>query len=154
MIEPNDVIRMFVPFPDISSDLRNSKGVSETGFPGFRAVHSHMYICRLKGGALREFVKCQTVKPYMLYRKDITNYIDESPDPARNPFQNKTRIDCDKLFVSSGVRYLKKMRTTVRPDICGELAEEIGKIIASAPPKRIRLDAREILALNPLAEKI
>lgn len=62
MINKKDVIRMKVPYPSVSSKL---------------ALTSHMYICKTVSGPLREFVKCQTLKPYMLINDVISHYCDE-----------------------------------------------------------------------------
>ena len=80
LIDRSDVVRIKMPFPDITSNL---------------AVNSHMYICHHVSGNTVSFVKCQTLKPYMLISSPIKHYWDEAPDIARNPFQRTTRIDCD-----------------------------------------------------------
>ena len=102
MINRSDVVRIKMPFPDITSDL---------------AVNSHMYICHHVSGNTFCFVKCQTLKPYMLTSNPISHYWDEAPDITRNPFQRPTRIDCDKEFVTSNVRYDDRLKTTLRPDV-------------------------------------
>ena len=60
MINRKDVIRMKIPFPNMSSDL---------------AVDSHMYICRNGSylGRQTEYIKCQSWKPYMLTSRFCTS---------------------------------------------------------------------------------
>lgn len=106
LINRSDVIRIKIPFPDISSDL---------------AVTSHMYICHCIVGNTLGFVKCQTLKPYMLIATPIKHYWDEMPDITRNPFLRATRIDCDKDFITHDVRYDDRLKTTVRPNVCEDV---------------------------------
>lgn len=83
MIKEKDVLRMKVPFPNISSGL---------------AVQSHMYICSKSNGNSFGFVKVQTLKPYMINSDIIQHYVDEKANPMRNPFRHSSRIDCDKFI--------------------------------------------------------
>lgn len=106
MINRSDVVRIKMPFPDITSNL---------------AVNSHMYICHRVNGNTVGFVKCQTLKPYMLISTPIKHYWDEPPDIERNPFQRTTRIDCDKEFVSYSVCYDDRLKTTARPNVCEDV---------------------------------
>ena len=62
MIKEKDAVRMKVPYPSVSDKL---------------ALSSHMYICKTVNGTLREFVKCQTLKPYMLMNGTMKHYCDE-----------------------------------------------------------------------------
>lgn len=139
MINRKDVITVKVPFPNISSDL---------------AIMAHMYTCKSKVGTRHELIKCQSFKPYMLIQKDIACYIDEDADLARNPFKHKTRIDCDKVFVTTGVDYDSKLRTASRPDICDDLATQIDEKINENPPFYYNLNENELVLLNRLITKI
>lgn len=139
MINKKDVIRMKVPYPSVSSKL---------------ALNSHMYICKTVSGSLREFVKCQTLKPYMLINDVILHYCDEQPDINRNPFKKTTRIDCDKLFVTNSVKFDLKLRTDSRPDICKELYDDIIKELKIDVHKRIKINENELLKLNSLITKL
>lgn len=138
MINKKNVITIKVPFPNISSSL---------------AANSHMYICISKQGTNCKFVKCQTFKPYMLIKKDLINFIDEHKDIARNPFNNTTRIDCDKIFTTNNVVYDMKLCTSNRSDICDELADSIDQILASTNPTSYQLNEDELISLNPLITK-
>ena len=122
---------MKIPFPSVNDTL---------------AVLSHMYICIKTDGNLYDFVKCQTLKPYMLINRTIRNYCDEKPDINRNPFKQVTRIDCDKIFKTMNVYYDEKLLTTSRRDICQELFEEIKNKLSSA--KSILLNEQELISLN------
>ena len=124
---------MKIPFPSISSTL---------------AVSSHMYICIKSEKKLHEFVKCQTLKPYMLSNRTIQNYCDEKPDINRNPFKRSTRIDCDKIFKTINVNYDEKLLTTYRSDICEELFFEIIKKLSESQPNIILLDEDSLVSLN------
>lgn len=63
LISRNDVVRIKMPFPNIKSEL---------------AVNSHMYICHKVCGTATHFVKCQTLKPYMLFSTPMKHYWDEN----------------------------------------------------------------------------
>ena len=136
MIRERHVIRMKIPFPSISNKL---------------AYSAHMYICMEKEAAKYRFVKCQTLKPYMLYQTPMLNYCDEAPDITRNPFSQITRIDCDKSFVTSGVEYDDRLLTSKRPDICEEL---FAKIMVKLLDNKIPLDEDELVSLNLLITKV
>lgn len=138
MIKEQDVIRMKVPFPNISSKL---------------AMNAHMYICGKDTAPHYGFIKCQTLKPYML-NKIIIHYVDEAADATRNPFSRTSRIDCDKLFVSYAVHYDDRLKTTTRPDICGELYGKVKKTLTSHDYKTIAMDEEKLVELNALISKI
>lgn len=135
MIKEKDVIRMKVPYPNISSDL---------------AVQAHMYVCKGKEDLRYEYVKCQSLKPYMLMKNILQHYVDEMPDLARNPFAHSTRIDCDKVFVSQSVEYDDKMKTITRPDVCEELFEEILQELSADGYRVIQTNENQFAGINPL----
>ncbi|MFM9414130.1 hypothetical protein ACKQTC_07095 [Peptococcus simiae] len=140
MIEARDVIRMRVPFPGIDSRL---------------AMQSHMYICQIKKTNTHGFLKCQTLKPYMLGEQNpMKNFHDEEADLDRNPFVRTTRIDCDRIFSTKAIEYSEKMRTTNRKDICTELFQVLLNKIANETPEVIQVNEDELLRINPLAAKI
>lgn len=139
MIKRNDVVRIKMPFPDISSDL---------------ALSSHMYICHNAYGTTVQFVKCQTLKPYMLSSSVMKHYWDESPDLNRNPFKRKTRIDCDKTFVTSFVTYDDKLKTTTRPDVCEDVMRHIDSELLCDGYITNYINENELLSLNSLIHKI
>ena len=122
---------MKISFPSINSDL---------------ALMSHMYICTdAKGTSHYEFVKCQTLKPYMLNSEIIKHYCDEKPDITRNPFTRTTRIDCDKTFSSQQVKYDEKLLTNLRSDICVDLFEQIKKELMCEGYQEISLNEAELV---------
>lgn len=139
MIKEQDVIRMKVPFPNISSKL---------------AMNAHMYICGKDTAPHYGFIKCQTLKPYMLNKRIITHYVDEAADATRNPFSRTSRIDCDKLFVSYAVHYDDRLKTTARPDICGELYGKVKQTLTSHNYQTIAMDEEKLVELNALISKI
>lgn len=139
MINRKDVIRIKVPFPDISSAL---------------AVNSHMYICQNRSGTEYHFVKCQTLKPYMLQRKTMRHYWDEHPDISRNPFNNATRIDCDKLFQSQNVEYDEHLKTPKRPDVCDDTMANIEAELRQDGFSLIHINESELLQLNSLISPV
>lgn len=129
---------MRIPYPGISDKL---------------AVSSHMYICKT---ALPEYeyIKCQTLKPYMMTRAVFRHYVDEMPDAARNPFQRVTRIDCDKAFTTSGVRYDDGLKTTIRPDVCQELYDEVIAQLEADGYDKIALKEEELVSINAKITKL
>ena len=133
MISSKDVIRMKIPYPTISDKL---------------AVAVHMYICKEKSNSHCEFIKCQTLKPYMLSSSLINHYIDESADISRNPFLRTTRIDCDKLFITDLVKYDIKMRTTLRPDVSSELFDDVIAELSEDGYSAISLNESELMCIN------
>lgn len=64
MISKKDVIRMRVPYPSVSDQL---------------ALTPHMYICKKSQNPEYKFIKCQTLKPYMLINNIMQHYCDEAP---------------------------------------------------------------------------
>lgn len=139
MIKEKDVVRMKIPYPSVSDKL---------------ALSSHMYICKTVNTTLREFVKCQTLKPYMLINGTMKHYCDEQPDIMRNPFKRTTRIDCDKLFRTNTVKYDLGLRTDSRTDICQPLYNEIVKELEADGYKNININEAELKSLNPLITNI
>lgn len=61
----------------------------------------------------------------MLTSNPISHYWDEKPDITRNPFQKLTRIDCDKEFVTSNVRYDDRLKTTIRTDVSQDVMKHV-----------------------------
>ena len=129
------MIRMKIPFPSVSSEL---------------AYSAHMYIC-VVSTIQYKFVKCQTLKPYMLIQSPMEKYCDETPDITRNPFTRPTRIDCDKKFTTSGVAYADSLLTERRPDVCEELFAQINEKLSA---NDIALDEAKLVALNPYISRI
>lgn len=130
---------MKVPFPSVSAGL---------------ALQAHMYICGKDAAPDYGFVKCQTLKPHMLGSGVITHYIDEPADITRNPFGRTSRIDCDKFFVTSSVRYDDGLKTTSRPDVCQELYDGVKRELTSDGYETISIDEDELVNLNYLITKI
>lgn len=130
---------MKVPFPSINDGL---------------AVRSHMYICRNDLHPNYGFVKCQTLKPYMLGGNLFQHYVDEAADASRNPFAHTTRIDCDKLFTTSSIQYDDSMKTTTRTDVCQELYDLVKKELDADGYQKISLNEDEMISINPPMQKI
>ena len=128
---------MRVPYPDINSPL---------------AVMSHMYICKSINNKEHKFIKCQTLKPYMLTSdyNPMNNYHDEIPDKNRNPFSKPTRIDCDKLFNSYTVNYDSAMLTTTRRDVSDDLYKILIGKLSLVTISEIDLDENDLVYLDPL----
>ena len=132
------MIRMKIPFPSVLSKL---------------ACSAHMYICVASTVPQYKFVKCQTLKPYMLIENPMENYCDETPDIARNPFTRPTRIDCDKRFTTREVKYDDRLLTPNRPDICEELFSAINEKLLQSK-NDISLNEEELISINPLITRI
>lgn len=139
MIDTKDVVRMKIPYPDISADL---------------AVSSHMYICKSVKGSSYEYVKCQTLKPKMLAGKLLKHYVDEEADQSRNPFQRTTRIDCDKVFTTKSVQYDSRLKTTSRPDVCQELFDLVMDELVADGYTVIKMDEDALTRINPMITKV
>lgn len=139
MINPKDVIRMKIPYPNISDKL---------------AVSAHMYICKNVKDNVYEYVKCQTLKPKMLTSKILKHFVDEEADILRNPFQKATRIDCDKLFVTDSVQYDNGLKTVTRPDVCQELYDTVMKELDEDGNEEIKLNEDELISLNSMIKKV
>lgn len=133
MINTKDVIRMKIPYPTINSGL---------------AYSSHMYVCMSADKTNYHFIKCQTLKPYMLTRQLFKHFVDELPDLNRNPFKRTTRIDCDKLFTTISVKYDDALKTTLRPDVCDDLYDNIGRELYADGYDTIPLDEDALKTLN------
>ena len=139
MINPKDVIRMKIPYPNISDKL---------------AVSAHMYIYKNVKDNVYEYVKCQTLKPKMLTSKILKQFVDEEADILRNPFQKATRIDCDKLFVTDSVQYDNGLKTVTRPDVCQELYDTVMKELDEDGNEEIKLNEDELISLNSMIKKV
>lgn len=139
MIERRDVVRLKVPFPDISSGL---------------AVRSHMYICRQVENSVHSFVKCQSLKPWMLTSSIFQHYWDEQPDISRNPFQHETRIDCDKEFFTTGIQYDDALKTISRPDVCEDVMREVERELFCDGFDETQIDEAALLQINQLVERV
>lgn len=139
LINKQDVIRIKMPFPDISSDL---------------ATKSHMYICHNVNNNTVKFVKCQTLKPYMLTNSIMKHYWDEFPNINRNPFKHKTRIDCDKEFITYNIEYDDKLKTTIRPNVCLDTMQHIDKELLFDGYISNNINEDDLISLNPLVKKI
>lgn len=139
LIREKDVIRMKVPFPNLSADL---------------ALQAHMYICGQDTFPDYGFIKCQTLKPKMLGSSILTHYIDEPSDISRNPFKHTSRIDCDKFFVTASVHYDDKLKTDNRPDVCADLYNLVKSELEADGYHTIALNEDELVLLNYLIKKI
>ncbi len=139
MINKRDVVTVKMPFPDIDADL---------------AVYAHMYICRQVEGDTVHLVKCQTLKPYMLVKKVINHYWDEEADIARNPFQKKTRIDCDKEFVTCHVQYHDRMKAVARPDVCEDVMTHVEEELLCDGYASHTIAENDLLTLNRLLQPV
>ena len=84
----------------------------------------------------------------MLINNLLSYYCDEEPDIARNPFKHTTRIDCEKVFITTGVDYDERLRTSLRPDISEALYENIREKLLYSSPQEIELEESELMLLN------
>lgn len=135
MINAKDVVRMKVPYPSISDGM---------------AVASHMYICHRRADKDYEYIKCQTLKPYMFSKNPMVHYYDEQPDISRNPFTRPTRIDCDKLFRTTTVHYNDELKTSNRPDVCEDLFRAVQEELLKDGYSDININEVELKNLNRL----
>lgn len=126
---------MLVPYPDVRSGL---------------AIKPHMYICWHGRATSYKFVKCQSLKPYMVGNPAFVHYIDEDADIERNPFAHATRIDCDKSFETCSVAYDDNLKTTSRPDVCETLFKDVLEELFCDGYCECSIDERELAGRNPL----
>lgn len=139
MIKEKDVIRMKVPFPNISDKL---------------AVQAHMYICGNDSSPNYGFIKCQTLKPWMLDNSTMVHYVDEPADITRNPFSHTSRIDCDKFFITTSVTYHDGLKTPSRPDVCQELYDTVKSELIADGYNTIAVNESELVSINSLINKL
>lgn len=139
LIKRSDVVRLKVPFPDISSDL---------------ACEAHMYICYSQDNTTFQFVKCQRLKTKLITHNVIRHFWDETPDIRRNPFKSETRIDCDKLFATSTIAYDDRLKTTVRPDVCADVMYHVDEELALDGYVEHNVDGEDFESLNSLVHRI
>lgn len=85
MINSKDVIRLKIPYPNISSNL---------------AMQAHMYICYEVGNS-NKLIKAQTYKPIL--ETYVNSFIDSNEYTGEHPFKRRTLIDLDKYFYLTGV---------------------------------------------------
>lgn len=135
MINKRDVLRIKMPFPNISSQL---------------AFSAHMYICYQVNGSEHRFIKCQTLKPKMIGSSLMRHYWDEYPDLARNPFGNVTRIDCDKLFITAQVQYSDAMKTVNRPDVSQDVMDNVERELLQDGYNTYNMNDGDVISLNCL----
>lgn len=128
---------MKVPYPTINDSL---------------AVNSHMYICHMVNGGIYEFVKCQTLKPYMLKNNVLRHYLDEAADITRNPFSRTTRIDCDKAFITYNTIYNDKLKTTARPDVSEDVFIDMEDELQADGYLIVKVQEDELRVLNSLIQ--
>ena len=133
MISRRDVIRVRIPFPTINSAL---------------ASNSHMYICHKANSDAIRLIKCQTLKPYMLGSDLFKHYVDENPDPSRNPFKHVTRIDCDKEFEVFNLDFDESLKTTIRPNISKDLMTRVEEELDHSELQIIHIDQDQMRILN------
>lgn len=137
MIDQADVVTMRVPFPQIESSL---------------AVKAHMYVC-VQNGTHKKFIKCQTFKPLHIAKtKPPYQYLIEPANIKRNPFMNKTTIDCDKAFCLDNVTIDKSLLTKRRKDVCEDLFGEIQEKTEHVAFLEELLDSSHFLYLNKKAQ--
>lgn len=138
MIKERDVIRLKLPYPNMSSDL---------------AVQAHMYICYSVKESTHKLIKVQRFKPYMICDDNpITNYIVVEADPNNNPFKSKSVIDLDKLFIISDVSIDERLCSTERRDVSIELFSRITSSIKEDIVEVV-IDENKLVSLNYLITK-
>lgn len=107
-----------------------------------------MYVCLVEGKN-KELLKCQTSKPmHLLKNKPPFKYVEEKPNLVRNPFKNKTIIDCDKSFGINNVSISTDLLTAARRNICEDLFSSINAEITHDKFVKIHLNPSDLLTLN------
>lgn len=138
MITRKDVIRLYVPHPTDKSGL---------------AVKPHMYICRTENFPSYCFLKCQTAKPITIQHHSLQHFVDELPNANRNPFFVKTRIDCDKVFLTSNTQYSNDLLTTIRSNVCEDIMLLSEKELQLDGFRKIHVNETKLQKLNQKVTK-
>ena len=134
MIKKRDVIRMLLPFPNLSSTL---------------ARKPHMYVC-LESEHPKRFITCQSIKPYLM-EPDMPPYqfIEVMPDIRHSPFIKPTLLNCDTNFsVDNEIVINRVLLTTKRRDISEELFGKLEENINHNKFREIVIDAKVVTQLN------
>lgn len=133
MINTQDVVRLKIPFPSISSAL---------------AYKAHMYICHDKIENVQKLVKCQTYKLSVIMGTNaVKHYIKEKPNIERNPFNKITLIDCDKSF-NVQIELPESLLPKTRRNVCKELHSEILSKLQEDGYKEYMLSDTELQLIN------
>ncbi|WP_290033559.1 hypothetical protein [Ligilactobacillus cholophilus] len=132
MIRQKDVITIRMPYPNIHSRL---------------AKKAHMYICKKHDiESEYELIKCQSYKtkdlPYLNHR------IIEDADIRRNPFNHRSLIDCDKLFLCQNINISDVFLTSKRRDVCSDLYDDIINELNEDGFDTISLPAEDMKCIN------
>ena len=109
-----------------------------------------MYICKESANYNYEYVKCQTLKPYIFKNGTMRHYCDEQADLNRNPFEHTIRIDCDKVFATELVKYDELLKTTRRSTVCDELFQKVLAELAVDGYNKEKVNEIELTLLNDL----
>lgn len=134
LISKGEVVRLKMPYPDVSSQL---------------AIDAHMYIC-YKDGNKKEFVKCQSFKPYHLSPNSLPKHrIVENPDAARNIFKKKSIIDCDKIFVLENIEINRRL---IAGSVCKDIIDNIDKELNSHTYSAEIINSSDVVKINPLVK--
>lgn len=135
MIKKQDVVSLFVPFPNIDSKL---------------ALNSHMYICHRVVEGETDLIKCQTFKNKYFIENNLKHKVVEDPDISRNPFNKKSLIDCDKLFKFIGVYIPETLLAKKRRDVCPELFSHVEMELVADGYTVPRVNLVELVDINGL----
>ncbi|MFL2124079.1 hypothetical protein ACEN4K_03885 [Marinilactibacillus psychrotolerans] len=133
MTKIKDVVRLKMPFPNISAGL---------------AVKPHMYLC-IQEGKNKRMLSCQTSKPKLL-AEDMPPfvYIEENIDSTRNPFTRKTLIACDYYFPLDDIHVDSSLLATVRRNVCQELYDNVITKIKHDKFREQPVSKKHLLKLN------
>ncbi|HJF30396.1 MAG TPA: hypothetical protein K8V56_01290 [Sporosarcina psychrophila] len=83
MISSKDIVKLRMPYPNVSSDL---------------AVYSHMYICN-EPGADKQLLKIQSFKnKHSTQGLPVNNYYELNASDPTNPCKRDSFVDLDKKF--------------------------------------------------------
>lgn len=136
MISERDVIKVYLPFPNVDAQLAKQK---------------HYYICNLNNLRKKHLFKCQRFKPSMLSRgiKDFgDSYYRVNASPAQ-PFKQDTVIDKKKVFQLLDTIIPLEFLNPETPKKLPEVTyNSLTTAIQSSSPQIVSIDKKIFIELN------
>ncbi len=140
MTVEGNLVSLFMPFSDLSSDL---------------VFKRHMYLCTVSGNP-KEVLLCVSKKPKHSRpgSKPIVRYV-VNPDIFKqtSPFTKVTIVDCDQGFLLSDIRVPKSLLTNPR-SLCSEFLDGVYDKIGHSGFHSLELSRPEIVYINEELRKL
>lgn len=126
LINPSDVVKMFIPFPNIESGL---------------AYKKHMYV--VENDRFSVFA-IQTAKPQLVERAVLNNYLVLNPGDM-SPVVRQSYLGMDTRFILEGVEISDSVKASIG---LSEYLFDIVKSKARFVTDNVVLNQREVAQLN------